>query len=249
LKLKTHRAIANVVAHALGLNDSLRRVLVEGSVAPDKFPEETWRMNVSRSGHVYFRKTRVRHHASNHDLIMKYVWRARRSWLLGDYARAVYLLGWTLHYIQDACVKNSSWDNHSQVEAEIARNHIPLETMEYALTRSVSSPKFVRKVVYSLNPRYGREALQEAAIASAMIASAVLGPADPPSTLIHAHSEEHRKHVKKTVLEAICVAGGLLACFTFPAAALPLFAAALAAYAADDKYRELREEMAWFSSP
>jgi len=102
----THSHIADLVADALRLNDSLRARLVEASQAPEEAPD------APDTHHTIERTDYVRAHAVE----------ARGCYLRGESERAVGNLGYALHFLADTLVPSpaSAGEEHTRFEQDCA---------------------------------------------------------------------------------------------------------------------------------
>lgn len=246
MRLSTHKAITRAVACAVGVRGGpLLEAMLRGVEEPDRNPEEEIQARVSRRGNVYLTARRVRHHtAGNRGRIMKRLWKARRCWLKGRPAEAAFHLGYALHYIQDACV---SADSHGEDEARMQGMPVPLQAIDAAAAAAKPSPSFLEQALSRIGPSQPRIALENASVASALAAAAVLAPPDPPSALVEAAEAGKPRHRLLVTLALSSALAGFAAASASIAASMLAFAAALAFYAMDGEYRKLRKELKWFS--
>jgi len=113
LNIRTHRRIAERLAAELGLSPRQAAHLIKGSLAPDFWKD-------------------FPHHHGKRRQIERGVLEARRRFLGGDEAGALFALGVALHYIQDAWVSlPGSHPAHDQYEREIA--NMPFVSFEEAM--------------------------------------------------------------------------------------------------------------------
>jgi hypothetical protein len=166
LKWNNHKAIARAIASSLELNKNEERLLVEGSIDPDRYPDlEGKRLDGKRRPH----------HAPTTEIIMEYVWDARSYLMMGQRSLAMLNLGRALHYIQDRSVGFSSWADHDRKEIEMEQIEPDLRAIRKGIGRSHSSPLFIRKVANRVRPRRNtRKAMREACRASGAVSAAVL---------------------------------------------------------------------------
>ncbi len=179
MKWRSHAQITGLVADALELPDDLAELMIEASIYPDRHALKT--VKKERGRH---RVRRVRHHRASRAEVMRLLWRARRSYLIGEDEDAVWRLGRALHYIQDAHVHiGPFYSHHDQFEKEISFLAPCNSSIREGVERSIASPHFVRGCVdASVQMGDPQKALDHAALMSASIAGAVLGEAvDSPS--------------------------------------------------------------------
>lgn len=248
MKWRTHTAIAKAIAEALGLDRELRRALSSGSIDPDRHHDVTVR--VSRRGRMYV--ARVPHHNPGLRLVMKHVWKARKSYLRGDDFEALRSLGRALHYVQDMSVSRGILGlSHNSREDKIASLNISVKAVKDGLSSALCSPNYVEKTIRQVRPQKDAEkALEEACRVSGSIAGAVLGRRKPPEGLMEDFAQARRRYWKRTI--PLAAAASLL--FLALAIATWNFAAALGALSGyiiqllDRRYRYLRKEVEWYSA-
>lgn len=248
MRISTHRAITRAVAYALSIRGGpMLEAMLRGVEGPDRDPEREVEVRVGRRGGIYLTTRRVRHHTTeNRHRIMGILWRSRRMLLEGRPIEAAYLLGRALHYAQDMFVP--PWD-HAGTEAASKLAPIPAWEVEEAAREALCSPSYIEYVLAHARPVDGPAALSEAAKASARIAAAVLGPADPPEELLEAERAERRSHLAKMLAAAASAALIIPSLILLPPAAPLLLAAAAASYAMDGRYRSIKKELKWFRKP
>ena len=249
MRWSTHRAIARAAARMIGLGGGELSSLLRGVVDPDRNPERTVKVKVGRGSRVYTRAVPVSHHNPSIGMIMRHVWRARRSLLAGDAESAAYWAGWAVHYVQDKCAgKGPLGLRHGPVEEGAAHVPIDEDLVRRGVRGAACSPNFVRRVIGAVKPSTSPvRAVEEAVLASSAILAAIFGPTRPPPRLMAEYREAAKRHGK--IL--IGIAGSLMAALASAAVNLPpliLFSAAAAGglYLADGRYRELRDEAGWF---
>jgi len=247
---KTHRAIARAIAAEAALSREETQSLLEGIISPDKYPEKTMKIKISRRGNVYAKEERMSHHNPNLNIIMKHVWRSRFAFLSGNMTYAAYWAGWALHYIQDRCVGKGLFGlSHNTVEESAAHIQISRENIQRGFKYGKSSPSLIRKLLKKLKPTTDPEkAVSEAVFYSAAVFAAIFGSTKPPMSLVEKYNREERNHEK--ILAGIGVA--IAAAFASMFLGNLLFAALATAsagvmYYADGEYRKTREEIRWFS--
>jgi len=247
MRASTHRAITAAVARALGVGGRALEAMLKGSVDPDIYPEEEVKARVGRGGRVYFVRRRVRHHtAHNKPRIMRLIWRSRKMLLKGRLNEAAYLLGYALHYVQDAYIP--SW-NHAGLESTLKTIPIPIPEIRGAIMEALCSPSYVEGELKRIRPMSGEAALIEAARTSASIAAAVLGPTDPPQRLLEEERAERGKHLFRMLLAILSAALTIPSLLAPSPATLILPISALIFYIADGKYRRIKKELKWFRKP
>ncbi len=247
LKWRTHTAIAEAIAEALGLDRRLRRALSSGSIDPDRYPDVTVR--VGRRGRTYV--ARAPHHNPGLRLIMKHVWKARKSYLKGDDFEALRSLGRALHYLQDMSVSKGILGlSHDSKEDEVASLSVPVKVVEESLSSAFCSPHYVEETIKHVRPQKDAEkALEEACRASGSIVGAVLGRKNPPEGLVEEFTQARRRYWRRTI--PVAATASLL--FLMLALATCNTAAALGAASGyviqllDRKYHYLRKEVEWYS--
>ncbi|MBS7288340.1 MAG: hypothetical protein KIH01_06240 [Candidatus Freyarchaeota archaeon] len=246
MKWRTHTAIAKAIADVLGLDGSLRKALSSGSIDPDRRPDVTLR--VSGRGRVYV--ARAPHHNPGLRVVMRHVWRARRSYLGGDDFEALRSLGRALHYIQDmSASKGFLGLSHDSVEGMVALLNIPVKVIEEGLSSAVCSPHYIEKTVRQVKPQKDAgKALEEACRASASVAGAVVGRKNPPEGLVDDFAQARRRYWSRTI--PVAAAASLL--FLAFALATQNVAVALGAVSGyiiqllDRRYHYLRKEAEWY---
>ena len=251
MRWRTHKAIAKAIAREARLKGEILRSLLNGIVDPDKYPEKVVRVKVGRRGRVYTRTVPMSHHNQSIDAVMKHVWRARISFLAGDFLNAAYRLGWALHYIQDRCVGKGIFGlKHESVEDGAVNVQVKREDVLRGFSGAESSPRFVKAVLYGLRATTNPvDAVREATLASSAVFAAVFSSRKPPEGLIEEYQKEERRHVKIMAgegLSALCMlvlfALGHLPLLLVPAAACMIL------YFMDGRYRMLRDEARWFGA-
>lgn len=171
MKWKSHRAIALAISREAGLPPDLERALCEGSIEPDKRPDALVR--VGKRGKAYL--GRASHHTPPTGMIMAYVWRARKAYLLGNDYRAVKSLGRALHYVQDKCVHTGFMNlAHDSREAAIAELEPSPSVVRQGIDMAVCSPAFVKGCITKVRPRRDpQEAMFQATLYSSAIFASV----------------------------------------------------------------------------
>ncbi|MEM3511640.1 MAG: hypothetical protein QXW47_09880 [Candidatus Jordarchaeales archaeon] len=246
MKWRTHMAIARAIADALGLDKKARNALSAGSIDPDRHPDMAVR--VGRRGKVYV--ARASHHDPSLRLIMKHVWRARKSYLKGEYIEALRSLGRALHYVQDMSVsKGVLWLSHDLREARAASLNIPAGAVREGVSSAFCSPNYVERTIKSVRPQRDEErALEEACRVSGSIARAVLGRREPPEELIRDFVQARRRYWRRTIPLAAAVS--LIFLISALATQNAIFApGVLSGYIVqllDRKYHFLRKEVEWY---
>jgi len=247
MRASTHRAITAAVARALGVGGRALEAMLKGSVDPDIYPEEEVKARVGRGGRVYFVRRRVRHHtAHNKPRIMRLIWRSRKMLLKGRLSEAAYLLGYALHYVQDAYIP--SW-NHAGLESTLKTIPIPIPEIRGAIMEALCSPSYVEGELKRIRPMSGEAALIEAARTSASIAAAVLGPTDPPQRLLEEERAERGPHLLRMLLAAASAALTITSLLSPSPLTLILIASSITFYIMDGKYRKIKKELKWFRKP
>ena len=167
LKWSTHMAIARTVSTALGLSKSDERLLVEGSIDPDRNPDLLGKTRRS--------DRRMPHHSPTTTVILAYIWEARYNILSGQRSLAMLNLGRALHYVQDMSVGFSSWEDHDRREERLENEDLDLREIRRGTETARSSPRFVRKVIRGVKPeRRITSAMSSACYSSAALAAAVV---------------------------------------------------------------------------
>jgi len=167
LKWSTHIAIARTVSTTLGLSKSDERLLVEGSIDPDRNPDLLGKTGKS--------DRRMPHHSPTTTVILAYVWEARQNILSGQRSLAMLNLGRALHYVQDMSVGFSSWEDHDRREKRLENEDLDLRAIRRGTEAARPSPRFVRKVIRGVKPeRRIARAMSSACYSSAALAAAVI---------------------------------------------------------------------------
>ena len=251
MRWRTHKAIAKAIAWEAGLRGEILRCLLNGIVDPDKYPEKTVKVKVGRKGRIYTRTVPMSHHNPSIDAVMKHVWRARISFLAGDFLNAAYWIGWALHYIQDRCVGKGIFGlKHESVENGAANVQVEREDVLHGFSEAESSPRFVKAVLYGLRATTNPvDAVREATLASSAVFAAVFSSRTPPKELMRKYGEEKKKHAKiiaGEILSILCMLP-LLALGHLPLLLVPAVACMIL-YLMDGEYRTLRDEARWFGA-
>jgi hypothetical protein len=189
VKWKSHRAITSEVCAALGLEDRYCELMLAGAVEPDRHHE------VRRDHRGLLR--RVRHHGSPDQVILIFIWKARKAYLEGDYEEASRDMGRALHYIQDRSVAKG-WRGraHDRREAAVAARPVPVRAISIGMEGAVSSPWFVRDCVQATKERSEPDRIMfQASMMSAAVAKAIVSDPDPPLGLEGAVRRAHRAYL------------------------------------------------------
>ncbi len=166
MKWSNHIAIARAVASLLEMPKNEERLLVEGSVDPDRNP------NLVGGA---FNGRRMPHHKAAQSVILDHLWEARSQVLIGQRSLAMLNLGRALHYIQDRSVGFSSRKEHDIREERLSREEPDLKAIWRGIRASRPSSRFVRKVVKNVRPmRRTSKIMSNACFASGAIAATVL---------------------------------------------------------------------------
>jgi len=249
MKWKTHRAIARAIAAEAALNREETRSLLEGIISPDKYPEKTFKIKMSRRGNIYAKEERISHHNPSLNIIMKHVWKSRFAFLSGNTAHAAFWAGWALHYIQDRCVGKGLFNlYHKMVEESAAHIQISRENVQYGFKHGKSSPSLIRKMLKNLKPTTDpKKAVNEAVFYSAAVFAAIFGPRKLPTSLMEKYNHKKKNHEKLLAGIGVAIAAAFASMFlgNLPFAALATILAGIIYYA-DGEYRMIREEVQWF---
>lgn len=247
MKWKTHIAIAKAIARALRLQKDLEYTLSQGSIEPDKHPDNVWRLG--RRGRAY--KARAPHHNPDLGVIMKHIWNARLAYLRGDSVQAVTSLGKALHYIQDKTVSRGFFGlSHNSREEKVAHQTISQDTIEKGIKSAMCSPHYVNKTIRGIKPKKNPKAVvNQACVSSAAIAKAVLGDKTPSRELVAGFNSAKERHCKRTVPLAIGAFGLISIASVITQNVLYLLLGFFCGYIIqrlDVKYHYLKEEAKWF---
>jgi hypothetical protein len=134
LNLRTHKRIAERLAAELNLDPRKASCLVNGLLAPDR-----WRD--------------FPHHNGKQQQIRRRILEARRLYLEGNEAGALFNLGVALHYVQDAWVSlPGSHPMHRRYEEEVAdAPFLPLEEVASACWEVVAETRWRRLADVAVN--------------------------------------------------------------------------------------------------
>jgi hypothetical protein len=218
--------------------------MLAGVVEPDRNPEHF----LSRSDGRWHK---VRHHSSPDRIIMMFVWKARLSFLAGNYEEGSRDLGRALHYVQDRAVPMGRFSfRHDRMEKELARRSVPQEAILQGIHFSMPSPVFISECVHRLRPhRDCTSTLFHATAASAAVVSSVVSVIDPPDSLRCTHERAVRRH--KVVIWPLSIIIGIsfaISGVTFGLwEMIPLFplASALVLFS-DREYHRIRRLARWY---
>ncbi|HXZ23228.1 MAG TPA: hypothetical protein VEH08_00695 [Methanomassiliicoccales archaeon] len=209
MKWRSHQQITSLVAEALELPEDLAELMVEASVDPDRNP-----LKKVKKEHGTHKVRRVRHHHQSRPEVMRLLWRARRSYLRGEEADAVWRLGRALHYVQDAHVRiGAFYSEHDHFEKQISLLTPSISSVRHGLESAIPSPGFVKGCLDASSPRRDpQDALEHAALVSASIAGAVLGETSDPRALerrLRATRLRHNFIVLPAAVVALASIGGM----------------------------------------
>lgn len=246
MKWKSHKAIARVISHEMGLPYDLEKALCEGSVDPDRRPDTLLRISRDGRGHVI----RAPHHHPHTGTVMGHAWMARRAYLQGNHYWAVRSLGRALHYVQDKSVHTGFmfWAHDSREEA-IAKIDPPLKAVIIGMDMAISSPDFVRKCIVKVRPRRNAsDAMYQATLYSSAIFASVFTSPGTTEKFLNAYRRALRRRRLKWIFAAGMLAFSALAAFMLdsPMALVPGAVMAAAILAIDPHYRRLKGEAEWF---
>jgi len=247
MKWKTHITISKAISRSLGLQKDLEKALSQGSIEPDKYPDEVLR--VGRRGSVY--TAPASHHDPELGVIMKHIWNARLSYLSGDNIQAMKSLGRALHYIQDKSVSKGFLGlSHGLREENLSFQTIPEDAIERGINFAICSPHYVKKIIKSVKPkRKLDEIMNQACMCSAAIAKAVIGDKTPSNELVENFKSVRERYRKKTIPIAIGTFGMILIASIITQNFLYIIFGIFAGYIIqrlDFKYHYLKEEAKWF---
>lgn len=247
MKWKDHIAIANAISDVLGFEGVLTRALSQGSVEPDKHPDEV--LKVGRRGGLY--TAPAAHHDPSLGVIMKHVWDARLAYLDRDNILTMRSLGMALHYIQDKSVSKGFlglW--HESRENKILSQVIPENAIKRGIKVAVSSPHYVKDVIKDVKPKNDpSEIMDQACMCSATIVEAIIKDRMPPNELVDDLRSAKVKYRKRTIPLAIMISGIVIAVFVIIGHAIFGLFGCLVGYIVqrlDFRYHYLKEEAKWF---
>jgi hypothetical protein len=250
---KAHINIARALFRRLGLPRDYEKIFVEAIVEPDN-----WRR----------RNPRYKHHYLQYDNVLDYVKQARRAYVNNDIPTCLWRLGIALHFIQDAFIPSPRTQKlrkiHASLEGKMeSYKSETLSVLNDAINEgfkvSASSPKFIKRILSSIQWIYSEKDLEIVVKTSAMITAAVFGLKYPPSGLPEKYivlKKSHNKRVLKASFISLIsiIAGSTLMLFftTLFAFSFIIFFMVVPCLAygkivsSDKEFYEVKEEADWY---
>ncbi|MGQ9722610.1 MAG: hypothetical protein ACUVXA_14955 [Candidatus Jordarchaeum sp.] len=197
MKWKSHIAIAKAISKSLSFPKELEQALIEGIIEPDKHRSKM--IIVGNQG--WANTVRDSHHNPSLGTVMKYVWKARLSYLNQDNIGAVKNLGKALHYIQDANVSKGFLGLlHSSKEKSLLDQTLPEHAIKIGYANAICSPHHIESIIKSIKPSKSlKEIMNQACIYSAAITKAVLENKKPQNNFLKKFVYAKEKYNKRTL--------------------------------------------------